>query len=157
MRLRTFGLAMMVMSFGGLSYGQANAAKQSTASLLGGTPDPASVLAHGNTFGGNDTLFQPPLSDSFSDQSGIARPEGGRTRLALATPAIVQRNSPAALTSPPVVDSYTADSSMADSYSAQPQEQQPSLWLMGGVILVLLGYQLRRKHRFLRPHRFNAL
>ena len=33
----------------------------------------------------------------------------------------------------------------------------PSGWLMALVAVLLIGHQLRRKHRFLRPHRFNNL
>jgi hypothetical protein len=36
-------------------------------------------------------------------------------------------------------------------------DEPPSAWLMGGVILFLIGYQLRRKHRLLRPYRFHEL
>lgn len=31
----------------------------------------------------------------------------------------------------------------------------PSGWLMALVTVLLIGHQLRRKHRFLRPHRFS--
>jgi len=34
-------------------------------------------------------------------------------------------------------------------------ERGPNAWLMTMVILLLVGYQLRRKHRLLRPHRFH--
>lgn len=33
----------------------------------------------------------------------------------------------------------------------------PSGWLMALVTVLLIGHQLRRKHRFLRPQRFNDL
>jgi hypothetical protein len=39
----------------------------------------------------------------------------------------------------------------------QVAEQPPSFWLMGAVTVFLIGYQLRRKHRLLRPHRFHEL
>jgi hypothetical protein len=47
----------------------------------------------------------------------------------------------------------------ADPVALAPQvaEQPPSFWLMGGVTLFLIAYQLRRKHRLLRPHRFHEL
>lgn len=35
--------------------------------------------------------------------------------------------------------------------------EQPKAWLMGAVILFLIGYQLRRKHRLLRPYRFHRV
>jgi hypothetical protein len=36
-------------------------------------------------------------------------------------------------------------------------ESVPSGWLMALVAVLLIGHQLRRKHRFLRPQRFNNL
>lgn len=36
-------------------------------------------------------------------------------------------------------------------------ESVPSGWLMALVTVLLIGHQLRRKHRFLRPQRFNDL
>ncbi len=39
----------------------------------------------------------------------------------------------------------------------QVAEPTPSFWLMGAVTVFLIGYQLRRKHRLLRPHRFHEL
>ena len=39
----------------------------------------------------------------------------------------------------------------------QVAEQPPSFWLMGALTVFLIGYQLRRKHRLLRPHRFHEL
>lgn len=35
-----------------------------------------------------------------------------------------------------------------------PDTEGRSGWLMAVVAVILVGYQLRRKHRFLRPHRF---
>ena len=40
---------------------------------------------------------------------------------------------------------------------SQVAEPAPSFWLMGAVTVFLIGYQLRRKHRLLRPHRFHEL
>lgn len=34
-------------------------------------------------------------------------------------------------------------------------ESMPRGWLMALVAVLLIGHQLRRKHRFLRPHRFS--
>lgn len=36
-------------------------------------------------------------------------------------------------------------------------ESIPRGWLMALVTVLLIGHQLRRKHRFLRPHRFSDL
>jgi hypothetical protein len=49
--------------------------------------------------------------------------------------------------------------SASEAAALVPQvvEQPPSFWLMGAVTLFLLAYQLRRKHRLLRPHRFHEL
>lgn len=48
-------------------------------------------------------------------------------------------------------------SSQATALVPQVAEQPPSFWLMGAVALFLIAYQLRRKHRLLRPHRFHEL
>lgn len=45
------------------------------------------------------------------------------------------------------------DGRRADALPAE-QEPLPSGWLMALVTIGLVGYQLRRKHRLLRPHRF---
>jgi hypothetical protein len=41
--------------------------------------------------------------------------------------------------------------------SAMNESSVPSGWLMALVTVLLIGHQLRRKHRFLRPHRFSDL
>jgi uncharacterized protein YjbI with pentapeptide repeats len=48
-------------------------------------------------------------------------------------------------------------SSRASSSAAQGMSDSsvPSGWLMALVTVLLIGHQLRRKHRFLRPHRFS--
>lgn len=40
------------------------------------------------------------------------------------------------------------------SASSAGDESTPDLWLLGGVCVGLIAYQLRRKHRLLRPHPF---
>lgn len=45
----------------------------------------------------------------------------------------------------------------AASFASAPPDRPPSAWLMVGVTLLLIGYQLRRKHRLLRPHRFHRI
>ena len=37
------------------------------------------------------------------------------------------------------------------------EDSMPRGWLMALVTVLLIGHQLRRKHRFLRPHRFSDL
>ena len=68
-------------------------------------------------------------------------------RVAFASPTLTQRLTPAPRSMAPA----------NDSFEVQATEQPPNMWLMGGVILLLIGYQLRRKHRLLRPHRFHEL
>lgn len=49
-------------------------------------------------------------------------------------------------------------SSLRSSSSAGGMNDSvPSGWLMALVTVLLIGHQLRRKHRFLRPQRFNNL
>jgi hypothetical protein len=49
-------------------------------------------------------------------------------------------------------------SSRASSSAAGMNDSSvPSGWLMALVTVLLIGHQLRRKHRFLRPHRFSDL
>jgi hypothetical protein len=43
----------------------------------------------------------------------------------------------------------------ASSASTMNDSSVPSGWLMALVTVLLIGHQLRRKHRFLRPHRFS--
>jgi hypothetical protein len=46
-------------------------------------------------------------------------------------------------------------SSRASSATRGMNESVPSGWLMALVTVLLIGHQLRRKHRFLRPQRFS--
>jgi hypothetical protein len=46
-------------------------------------------------------------------------------------------------------------SSRTSSTAGGMNESVPSGWLMALVTVLLIGHQLRRKHSFLRPHRFN--
>lgn len=48
-------------------------------------------------------------------------------------------------------------SSRSSSSAGGMNESMPSGWLMALVAVLLIGHQLRRKHRFLRPQRFNNL
>ena len=41
--------------------------------------------------------------------------------------------------------------------TARMNDSVPSGWLMALVTVLLIGHQLRRKHRFLRPQRFTNL
>jgi hypothetical protein len=48
-----------------------------------------------------------------------------------------------------------ARASSRTSTTRRMNESVPSGWLMALVTVLLIGHQLRRKHRFLRPHRFS--
>ena len=45
----------------------------------------------------------------------------------------------------------------ASSSAGGMNDSVPSGWLMALVTVLLIGHQLRRKHRFLRPQRFSNL
>jgi hypothetical protein len=45
--------------------------------------------------------------------------------------------------------------SRSSSSTAAIDESMPRGWLMALVTVLLIGHQLRRKHRFIRPHRFS--
>ena len=47
-----------------------------------------------------------------------------------------------------------ARSSSRSSSAGGMEDSMPRGWLMALVTVLLIGHQLRRKHRFLRPHRF---
>jgi hypothetical protein len=48
-------------------------------------------------------------------------------------------------------------SSRSSSTTRGMNESVPSGWLMALVTVLLIGHQLRRKHRFLRPQRFTNI
>jgi hypothetical protein len=48
-----------------------------------------------------------------------------------------------------------ASSRASSPARAMSDSSVPSGWLMALVTVLLIGHQLRRKHRFLRPHRFS--
>jgi hypothetical protein len=49
----------------------------------------------------------------------------------------------------------TRSSLRSSSAAGGMNDSMPSGWLMALVTVLLIGHQLRRKHRFLRPQRFN--
>jgi hypothetical protein len=73
--------------------------------------------------------------------------DSGRLQLAAAMPLVGNGT----------VSGHTQAAVAAASFTSSPPDQAPSAWLMGGVTLLLIGYQLRRKHRLLRPHRFHQV
>lgn len=139
MRLSTFGLVMVTVSYGWL-YGNGLAAQERLSDIKESTPDAAYVLARVA-----DTSI-PRLESEFTDY--IAGPmeqslQGTRFHQALATPLLPKRT---------VGTPLGATAIVSDS-----GRQPPSSWMMAAVIVLLIAYQLRRKHRFLRPLRFNEL
>ena len=61
-----------------------------------------------------------------------------------------------------LVETRLAGSSLSGSAqrtvgAVSMDESMPRGWLMALVTVLLIGHQLRRKHRFLRPHRFSDL
>jgi hypothetical protein len=115
------------------------------AELAGSVSD--SVLARANTLAeAGAGRIQAGFVDDFAEQARVAR-EGERIHMAFASPTLTQRLTPAQRSTPPANSSFEVEAT----------EQPPNMWLMGGVILLLIGYQLRRKHRLLRPHRFHEL
>lgn len=106
-----------------------------------------SVLARASTLAETGAGRIPSdIVDELTQQTPMAR-DNERVRMALATPAFTPRFG---------ANEGNAVQRRNASFDA-PRDQPPSMWLMGAVILLLIGYQLRRKHRLLRPHRFNAL
>lgn len=125
--------------------GHVFAADARGAELAGSMSD--SVLARANTLAeAGAGRIQSGFVDDFAEQARVAR-EGERIHMAFASPTLTQRLAPAQRSTAPANNSFEAEAT----------EQPPNMWLMGGVILLLIGYQLRRKHRLLRPHRFHEL
>jgi hypothetical protein len=48
-------------------------------------------------------------------------------------------------------------SDFATRESGSSPEPSPNRWMMIAIALLLVGYQLRRKHRYLKPHRIASL
>jgi hypothetical protein len=80
----------------------------------------------------------PAMGDSAVTESAIAATPGQLQTAAAAASTVAKRD-----TAVPAAD--------------LPGTQRGSGWLMAIIALILIGYQLRRKHRFLRPHRFTDL
>lgn len=140
MRLRKLTLAA-VASFSCLMSGHVVAAHPASSDFALAAAD--STLAHANTLADNTAgRFESRFVDDFSEQARIARE--APLRLAMASPLLTSRQQQVA-------------AAAGATFSSPSTQQPPSVWLMGGVILLLIGYQLRRKHRLLRPHRFSEL
>ncbi len=138
MRLRMIGAAVIAAGLGWLSCTHALA----DISRSGKLP-----VAPTDTF----TATTAPASrteiagfEMMSPLPGDANLFAQRQRLATATPIANERSN------------RTQATVAAASFSSPP-ERPPSVWLMLAVTLLLIGYQLRRKHRLLRPHRFHRV
>jgi hypothetical protein len=59
------------------------------------------------------------------------------------------------LTGPTLSGDGRASSRPSSANSGMNNSSVPSGWLMALVTVLLIGHQLRRKHRFLRPQRFS--
>jgi len=102
---------------------------------------------HPSAYGFNSADLARLQSDLVAPLAAESNAGGNRLHLATATPLFGER----------VGGSQSHAAVAAASFATTPPEQRPSLWLMGGVILLLIGYQLRRKHRLLRPYRFHRV
>lgn len=138
MRLSSMGLRLsstLLVSWALLS-GVANAASQR--GDFSGAAVESTMMSATTLVDARAERFAASLVPEFSEQKA---PPVDRIHLAYAPTAIepVRRAvEPAALV-------------------PQVAEPTPSFWLMGALTVFLIGYQLRRKHRLLRPHRFHEL
>jgi hypothetical protein len=107
--------------------------------------------ASGSTFAHTSLLADAASTAQFSRSDRLAE----RTKQVAAREPLARTLAASALTPPPSTTTLATKSTSAAFESAG--DQAPSAWLMGGVILFLIGYQLRRKHRLLRPYRFYEL
>jgi hypothetical protein len=140
--MRLFKLGMAVTLAGcGLMSGVAVAATARASEFSSVAVEGRSMRADA-LLDGRAEYFASNLVPDFKDAHGITQSE--RTHLAFAAPPL----------RPALGASRIGSTS---SFSPQATEQPPSLWLMGSMILFLIAYQLRRKHRLLRPHRFHEL
>jgi hypothetical protein len=141
MRLMKLTLAATVASFSCVMGGHVFAAHPASPQFAAATAD--SAFTHANTLADNGAgRFENRFVDDFSEQARTARDP--RLHLAMASPVLTSRHQQVA-------------AAAGATFSSPSAPQQPSVWLMGGIILLLIGYQLRRKHRLLRPHRFSEL
>ena len=141
MRLSMMGFAGTLVScvlMSGNAFSAGSHAPEFTSAKSDRTLLSASTLIDGRT-----DNFASSLVPDFRETSAVSQTE--RIHLAFATPPL----------SPTLVASR--GNSSTGSFSVGTPEQPPSLWLMGAVALFLIAYQLRRKHRLLRPHRFHEL
>lgn len=107
--------------------------------------------ASGSAFAHTSLLADTAPVAQFSTNGRLAE----RTRIAPVRESASRTISASALTPPPSTTALAAQTTTVAFDRAG--DQGPSAWLMGGVIVLLICYQLRRTHRLLRPHRFHEL
>jgi hypothetical protein len=142
MRLLSMGLAATLAMCAVMS-GNAFSAP-SRADFAGAASERMSMSATSSFADSGAEHLASSLVPDFKESHGLSRSE--RTHLAFATPPI-----------PSALGASRQANTGSTSFSVHQTEQPPSFWLMGCVILFLIAYQLRRKHRLLRPHRFHEL
>lgn len=107
---------------------------------------------------------EPPRLTSNNEQRAAL---GHRTRLAYAAPLGPKVATASARADVTAQTAPNATRFVFDPLGAQPQYHPANVplpetrtledhLLTGVVALMLVAYQLRRKHKFLRPHRFSA-
>lgn len=147
MRLRKFGLAVAV-GVGWLINGSVSATQPEAREIASHTASMA-LGTRSETAPGSISVAANRLADAHV---GLV-PESGAFDLDTPTGSIHLARAPSrtALDTPPkpVLDlPKTLETS---------NPEPPRAWLMSIVVLLLIGYQLRRKHRLLRPHRFHQI
>jgi len=98
-------------------------------------------------------LANPAVNNSVSGTTAATQVVGGATPLRLDRQVSLDgqvRLDGAAL-------SRDARAASIPQSTAGMNDPVPSGWLMALVMVLLIGHQLRRKHRFLRPQRFTNL
>lgn len=141
MRLSMMGVAGTLVGCILMS-GSVSSAVSHAPEFTSGKSDRALLSANTLLDGRTDSIASNLVPD-FGETNAVSKTE--RIHLAFATPPL----------SPTLVASR--DNLSPGSFSVGTPEQPPSFWLMGAVALFLIAYQLRRKHRLLRPHRFHEL
>lgn len=141
MRLRIVGPAIVAAGLGWLSCAHALTDLPRAAGAPVASTD--AFVSPGSGFTGTDIAnFQADLMSPLPRDAGAQR-----IHLATVAPIVTERTSAG----------QAQAAVAAASFAASPEDRPPSTWLMIGVAVLLIGYQLRRKHRLLRPHRFHRI
>jgi 4-hydroxybenzoate polyprenyltransferase len=141
MRLRIVGPAFVAAGLGWLSCANAlTDLPRSSGAPVASTDAfvmPASGFTSTDIANFQADLMSPPPRDQGAQ----------RIHLATAAPIVTERTA----------TSQAQAALAAAAFASSTTDRPPSAWLMIGVTLLLIGYQLRRKHRLLRPHRFHRI